>query len=427
MNNLSQRERTLALMMLAVVPIVLGFFGWKYYQKQRTDKLLELQSALSRQNDLQDLIFRSDMEMARLDVYKAASLPMELAQFNDKYQLYVLDLIRQSGLELDPNAGVGKVQSVDVHATEDMSSPVLYEQIQVKELKVRGSMEQLTRFLHAFHDPAILQRIDSLVVIEVANDEEDTELKIDLNVSGIVLTGFAAPDKKAFSEYLTGRAGKSLEDLENLVVARNVFGPPNEAPEISSGMLDQSFTVGDTFRISNFAAKDSQGDLLDYELLESELEGVTLESRDDGKSAKLNGPKLDKVGRYRVKVRVADRRIPSLPIEETIMVNVEEPKQREVRRDPPKKVANETYITSILQNKDGEFIIRLKNEDDRFQLKAGESFELDGSTWKIQEVRMAKRRVVIQRDDEESMIFKLGSNLDEPLEEPEDLTVTTGY
>lgn len=422
MNNLSQREKNLVALMGSVVPFVAIFFGWMSYNQMLTNRQDELTRLEKQKSDLELLQFEADMEMDRYTIYTAASLSQRVKAYNNRYEQYFLDLIEKSGLVMEKKGGISPSQ-VKVDETS-LDSEELYYQIKLQDYKLSGTTEQLTRFLFDFYDAALMQRIDTLVISEVAADEEDTELNISIGATALVLPD--AEEDKPFESYAHGRVGKSYDELAALVVGRNVFGPPNEAPSLSSRLLNHDLEVGERFSVSNFAADDAEDESLTYELLASELEGVTLEPREDGRSARLSGPRVDKEGTYKVKVRVSDNRIPKLFTEETLTLDVSKPEIEDDREDEPDPVAGETYITSLLHNLKGDQIVRLRNDDDRFELKLGETFELDGDTWKVTAFDLARRQVTLLRGDK-TLKYKLGSTLDKPMESEENVKVSTRY
>ncbi len=424
MNNLSQRERTLLIMVIATIPIVALYFGWSTYQGMYSERTTKLAAATLRLDELKTLERNASEEADRMEVYNASSLSYDAMNRAELYSNYLLSLVSESGLQLENNnSGTLKLDEVLADDLDPDKGP-LYHRVRVSEMKLRGDMQQLTRFLYSFYDAAILQRIDNITILQDAKKEEDTELSITMTVSGLVLSG--AADHRNFADYGSGRTGKTFDEFADLIVARNVFGPPNEAPTFSSGQLSQDLEVGDALRISNFSANDTKGEQLRFEILESDVEGVSLEQRDGSNTARIKGPVLDKPGKYRVKVRVADNRIPQLSEEETIVFNVEEKEERVVVERPKKKVAPETYITSMFQNSAGEQIVRIKNEDDRFELKQDETFELDDATWKVVTFDLARRQVTLLKG-EERLVFKLGSTLDQPLEEEKPVAAVTEY
>ena len=91
---------------------------------------------------------------------------------------------------------------------------------------------------------------------------------------------------------------------------------------------------------------------------------------------------------------------------------VEKEKVQPVKEIPaPFKFAGTTYITG--KKGDDVFINNKAKKDGLMLVKIGESFELDGETWKV--ISIDGRLVVIQRGTQ-LLTFRIGSTLDNPVE-----------
>jgi hypothetical protein len=92
-------------------------------------------------------------------------------------------------------------------------------------------------------------------------------------------------------------------------------------------------------------------------------------------------------------------------------------RERRVSAPPPKKPefkhAGETAITGIVQEKTGDWkvFVWIKTLGKKYQLKQGESFELDKSEWLV--ATITPKSVTLQRDDQ-LMTYGVGDLLTEP-------------
>ncbi|MBL8852433.1 MAG: hypothetical protein JNK57_00550 [Planctomycetaceae bacterium] len=427
MNNLNSRERTLLLLVLSFLPLGGLYYSWTTYQGMRSYRVEQILLAEEEKNRLHELSMTAMKELDRFDdAYNASSLPLSVADNTVSYQNFLSDLMLRNGLEA--KTGSVKLDSVDYATTDRINKSVkekAYDRIIISDTTATGSLDQLTNFLYDFYDLAMLHRIDSISVDLAAPDKEDeTQLSIKFTVSAVILP--SGPETKNWSEYLSGRLGKPRSAVNNLVVARNLFGPPNAAPKISS-RASAEVEVGSNFSHRFTASDDNADDDLTFELVSSELDGFELAASDRGPTATLKGPRVTKAGRYRFNVRVSDNRLPLLTDEQVFTLTVAEPEPEVVREPapptPPRKYAPNTYITSLLQDRLGVATVVLNNrdKDELIHRNEGESFELDGKTWTVVKV---DRRTVTLRVEDELLEFKIGSTLAEPQSTSKSVTTT---
>lgn len=427
MNNLNTRERTLLIIVLSFLPLAGLYYGWTTYQAMRDHRVDQILTAEEDKNRLHQLSLTALKEMDRFDdAYNAASLPLSVANNTASYQNFLSNLITRSGLEVVMGAGnLGPVEMETRDRLNKLVKEPVYDRLTISDIKAVGNLRQLSDFLYDFYDLAILHRIDSISVDLIAPEKEaDTQLSIKFTVSAIILP--SGPETKNWSEYAVGRMGKPRSAVTSLVVARDLFGPPNEAPKISSRSSSE-VEVGSYFT-HRFTADDGNADdPLTFELVSSDLDGFELTMADRARSATLSGPRVSKAGRYKFSVRVSDNRLPLLTDEQVFTLTVVEPKPEVIPQpDPPKqprKFAPDTYITSLLLDKNGVAWVVFNNRgnDESFRRREGETFELDGKTWTVVKV---DRRTVTLRAEDELMEFKVGAALTAPLSTSKAVTST---
>jgi hypothetical protein len=418
MNQLNTRERTLLLIVLCFIPVGALYYGWTTYRGMRTSRLDQILRAEQDKVRLKNLALSALQEADRFeDAYNQASLPVSVATNTALYQNFLSDLITRHNLEVVMGSQKFEL-NVGIEALDAANRPVkepVFDRLTISDTTVKGSLAQLTDFLYDFYDLAMLHRIESLSVELAAPDKEDeARLSAKFTVSAIILT--SAPETKQWSEYATGRLGKSRAEFANSIVARDLFGPPNVAPKITSTAnlgLETGETLSHVIRVSD----GNPDDRITFELLSSDLEGVQLVA-DKGNSATLRGSRLNQAGKYRLQVRASDNRLPLLTDEQWLTVTVTDPEPprppRQEKPVPPRKQAPDTYITSLLQDREGIAWLVLNNRgtDEITRLQEGESFKMDDSNWTVVKV---DRRTVTLRVDDELLEFRVGSSLSEPL------------
>ncbi|GEM_PF-2459256 len=426
MNNLSQRERNLVIAILAILPIFILYFGWTKYQSMRKDRNAEILSSLSRKVELEDLAREAQREADRLDVYNSASLPISVIDNNQEYGLFIWNMAEAAGLQVSP----GRTQMVQNEATIETVggfggtqnvNELVFQQVRINDMQVKGDLRQLTTFLFDFYDRAMLQRIDACVIsLEKPDREDESVLEAKLTISGAVL--LSAPEEKSLASYPRGKLGKSREEFESWVVRRNLFGPPNQVPKVSSRSSESMF-VGEELSVRLSADDGNADDLLTFEMLESSLPEAKLEQTSPtSRSARLFAPEMTKAGRYKFKIRVFDSGMPESSDEQLLTVTVAEPKKEEPKREVPKlKYAPETYITSLLQDRTGEqvVILSIRPKGETLRIAVGESFDLDDEKWVV--LKIDRRTIQIKRG-ESVLTFKIGSSLDDPADQADAVT-----
>lgn len=418
MNSLNARERTLLWIVLSFLPLTGLYYGWTSYQSMRAYRQDQILEAEQRKQTLKSLAWDAERELDRLDeAYNEASLPLNVAENTAAYQNFLSTLIAKH--TADFSLGTVKLETIEYDGRDEMNRVVkqpAFDRVRITDIAFKGTPRQVLGFLYDFYDLAMLHRIDTFSCdLESPDKEELSILQLKFSVSAIILP--SAPEMKSWSEYATGRLGKSLEVFESQIVARNLFGPPNEGPRLTS-RTSLELEVDDSLSHRVTASDGNEDDLLTFELLESELAGVTLEqSSADSRNATLRGPRISTPGRFRFKIGVHDGRLPQLSDEQILTVTVSDPPppRDPPPRDPtpPPKYAADTYITSLLQDRDGvaSVVINIRPEDEILRVKEGDSFELDDKQWHVVKV---DRRTVTLRVEDELLQFKIGSSLADP-------------
>lgn len=427
MNNLNPRERVMLLIVLSFLPLGGLYYAWTTYQDMRTYRVDQILKAEEEKSRLYELSQTAMKEMDRFDdAYNDASLPLSVADNTASYQNFLANLITRSGMEL--TMGSGKLLPIEVETRTRLNKLVkepVYDRLTISDITARGTSSQLADFLCDFYDLAILHRIDSINVDLAAPEKEaETRLSVKFTVSAIILP--SGPETKNWSEYAVGRLGKPRSAIADLLVARDLFGPPNQAPKIRS-RASSEVEVGSDFS-HQFTAEDGNADdRLTFELVSSDLEGFELAPSGSSRAATLRGPRVTKAGRYKFNVRASDNRLPLLTDSQVFTLTVNEP-EPEVQREPdppkpPRKYAPDTYITSLLVglNGFGQVWLNDRGKDESFWRREGESFELDGKTWTVVKV---DRRTVTLRVEDELLEFKIGSALNSPLTTSKAVTAT---
>jgi hypothetical protein len=211
------------------------------------------------------------------------------------------------------------------------------------------------------------------------------------------------------------RNSLSFEEFTKPILARNMFGPANNTPTVSSS--SRSFETGEPIDLTLTADDADESDLLKIELLDSKVPGAELTQREGDRRAKIALPAIAEEGRYEVKVRVTDSGFPAKSTEKTIAFNVDKPEPKVAREEPKPKPkflhAKAAVIRGVVQDKTGADVawIEVETLGESFRVKVGESFKLDEKKWTIKTIE--SRKVAIEVDGQ-LQTYRLGARLDNP-------------
>ncbi len=260
-----------------------------------------------------------------------------------------------------------------------------------------GNIDQLSRFLHDFYSVKTLHRIQSMTV---APKEDSKELKLTFLIEA--LSVIARPgDKTAERAELNVAPDmdrlrfekKTAEDYVDAIVDRNLFGPPNQAPEINS-IRTQRITTRDSLKLKVAATDKDELDKLTFVLGAGGPEGAKLQRVDD-RTAELSWSPRD-VGQNKFALRVYDDGFPKREQTAEFDVYVDEYKAPPVTDvvQPPTTPrfddAKYTILTAVLQKSDGTRVVWLdpktKSQESPDVIGLNKEFKYGSVTGKIREI-----------------------------------------
>jgi hypothetical protein len=412
LENLSKREKTLALFVGALVPIFLLFWGLTKFSSSYFALRAAKQGLMIKVQDEQDKIDNLEQAQKRRFYYANISAPANASQANIDYQNWLIKLVEGSKLKYN-NVTPNKTTNTLSAGMGGTAVPVAEEF--TYRINASGTLDQIVDFMDKFNRMNVLHRIKSLdlkKIVDKTDKEGEKGIRLDLEVQLLRLV-----DAPMNRDFLTAANELKIDNTAKTraILSRNFFGPANNSPVVKTSSEDFEVALDEETTEVEFdisADDEDDADLLNFELLSSDLEGAQLQQKSPkDRRAKLTAPKV-KVGEYSVRVKVSDSGIPQKTIEKTIEVVVEKEKAEPVKEKPkPFLFAATTYITG----KRGEdLLINNKAKKDGFMVvKIGGTFELDGETWKV--ISIDGRIVVIQRGSE-IQTFRIGSTLDSPIE-----------
>ncbi len=393
--KLSSRERNLAFAVIGLVPAVLLFIGvfWFLGKYQAND----LQSvALLKQIDDEEFKMETGKKANRRRAYyDSISLPSDVEDASNDYQTWLKGLVRDE-LQM-------QFKSLTPNDASDLKNKTeVIGQRRYYLLRADGTLNQLTELLSRFYSADLLHRINSLKII-AQNETSGSNKKIRTGMLAItakieVLSlKTAADDWEFLKGFIAQRAKESRfaetnKAYREMVLRRDIFGPPNNTPTIAAS--PKSSYLSETDVELTLTAKDAdEEDAMTFEIIDSPVEGVKLNpSKPGARTASMSIPG-QKAGRYNFKVKVSDSGFPAKESIEEFAVTFKDKEIVKVdpppKPDPPFVNARETQITAIVLESSGDWRvwIKVRTTGDRYKLKAGESFELDNRKWFVEEIK----------------------------------------
>ena len=397
--NMSARERLLAIVVGALVPISVAFIAvfW-FIDKYSSNNMefLSLTEQVSSEKEKTSLAIKANQ---RRIYYRSVSLPANLVDASNEYQTWLKKLVRDE-IKMDfksvtPRDGgeikfknklIGRTKTFTLLATADL--------------------QQLSQFLYEFYSVDLLHRINSIKIIPLTtgtgNEKRVRSGKLSVIITVEAVSMVDADEEREFTENYRELA-LTAEQYQEALLRRNVFGPANNTPTVAARPSPSNYS-GTDVTVTVTGDDADKNDLLTFELIESSVEGAKLVQNDDqSRRASLEIPGQT-AGKYTFKLGVSDNGFPSKTNEAELTVTF---KDRVVaappKPAPPKEkysFAKFTSIKGIVKGVDGIWRVWIKvlPTGERYQLKAGESFELDDKQWKVNEVESG--RTVLQVDNQ---------------------------
>ncbi len=419
LDNLTEREKKLALAVACLLPLVLIFAVVYWMGSQLSDKHSKITALRSEQTALMKKQLDAMQASQRRAVYRSESLPSNTNIAVSLYESWLSVL----GSEKLGHGGSFSIKSLNRGADKYVSGraggrpeDLVYSDYSYS-ITGKGNIDQLTEFLYEFHRAKILHRIKAVnIKPEVqgpgARQSRSEILDIRLTVDAICMPD--APAERNFADEIKTDFPRSFDDYKNVVAHRNLFGLPNNAPEWrTTGQQDKE--TGKAFAIDLSADDKDEDDNLTLELVNSSVPEARLVQTDaKGRKARLEIPGLDR-GRYEFETLATDDGCPAKMDTMKLVVVVDDPPERKPPPEKPKpKHARETYVSAAITNSQGklEVWINCLTLGKFYELTEGESFELDDQEWTI--IKIIPPEVIIEVNGEK-MVFVKNRPLSEPL------------
>ena len=366
--NLSDREKKLAILVGSLVPLVLGILGFFWFIDKMDSNDAEIQSLMTQLEEQEYKTQAGLRASERQRYYRKISFPSDKGRTRSIYRTWLTDLVTNqigmtfNGVNFKGDAGVLKYEGRKVGERQAFS------------LRPKGTLPQLLKFLHAFHSADHLHRINKL---EIKPEEESVRGKPKV-LTGQLIAYFEietlqldeGPENlKSFPKWT--KKIPSLDAYEEIIVARNIFGPANNAPSLKKP-TKLKFTIADSpeeaegkYATVQLSATDAdKDDILRFEFVEEtgkepEVAGIVMGDQPRTASQRqisIRIPMQSEPMTIPLTVAVADDGMPSKGDELNFSVMFAPPaKEKETPKPQPIDIAAVTFVRGLMRGVDGQW------------------------------------------------------------------------
>ena len=426
--NMTPRERILALTVGSLLPIGVLFLAFLWFMETYESNALEILSLKEQVKQQEDKKELGMLASQRQGYYRKVSLPATERRTKSVYKTWLNDLVvKESGMTYD---GV---------KLKDGNS-IMYDRKPIGRripftVRPRGTLSQLITFLHGFYSADHLHRINKLSIKPIAKTKRGKvevltgELQMEIDIETLSLK----KGPNSIEDFPTWRKELSdVNDYTKRILARNIFGPKNNTPSLNKPkklkfMIAKSEEAAkgkyETIQIS--ATDGDADDILAFELIEKSGQdknyGLVLSDQPRSSSVRkisLRVPKQSKPGRIPVSLQVTDNGLPSKSDQIDFTLVFEAPKKKVKDPDPVMVAeASVTRVIGLMKNRQGHWVARVQFADEikSQELGQGDSIKLDDVDWKV--VDVGRKSVTFEAEGKQ-MSFEVSKLLDQPMVMP---------
>jgi hypothetical protein len=403
-DNLSQREKVLATLVVSLIPLALLVMGLFWFFGQRSARNAQLAGLRSQIKIEQQRLTDALNANQRRIYYRGVSLPSNFEDARNEYQQWLKNLVRNE---------VGmSYRSITPRSPARLKfNGNVIGQTETFTLLATTNLKQLVDFLTQFYQVDLLHRINSIKLVPKSAGKSGVNAGI--RTGEIALSAeievLSLIDADAERDFITQfrELEVAAEDYRDAILKRNIFGPANNTPTLTVSK-SSSYVTGKSIRIP-ISGKDPDSDqILTFTVVDSQIQSTVLEQKKPTDRRVFLTAPGQKAGEYKFKVRVADDGFPAKSSEKEFTVRF---KDKVVRKPPPPKPpkppkpvfkhARETRITAIVQDKSGTWRvwITVRTKGEKHKLAEGESFKLDGQTWSVISISPDEARFMVDGNE----------------------------
>jgi hypothetical protein len=393
---MNRREKILACIVASLVFVALvGYAVRKVNDAFRTrgQRVNELDKEI---RDKKDLDRFTQEHRDRMEVYKGKSLPSDLEEARSLYNEWLVDRASEAGF-VDP-----LVKPVPPRTT---SKGKVYNALGFT-VTGKGNLEQMIKFLHTFYSADYLHRISRLHAHRVRDSKQ-----LDLTIWVDALSLPTATNEGLSDEPSNRLAHKDLVAYRDVIVYRNLFGPPNNEPTMES-IGERTGYQGRTVEITVAGRDPDELDKLIYTFDSDDLPDGCL----DGDSGQFEWTP-EELGEFEVTITATDDGYPPKSVSQTFMITVTEgPDEPEEVADLPSfEKARFAYVSGITESNGRKLAwINLRTEDRLLLLSEGDEFDVGEVKVTVRRILEPEKKVELEATVlKKRLLVSMGQNLAE--------------
>ncbi|TWU65747.1 MULTISPECIES: cadherin repeat domain-containing protein [Crateriforma] len=381
---MTQRERFLAMAIGGLLVVVGLQWMFTQYKNAKQDRITKIANLQKTSMDLNTRLLEGAMAERQMGEYRVRSLPGDREIAVARYSSYLLDLVKETGINTPDVRHVNSTPMKDLYTRHRFS--------------VGGSADLPTviRLLHSFYATDYLHRIADLTI----KPSRTGDLRVTMAVDAIGLS--TVPAEATVSEAPSWRVDPDMTAYESAILNRNFFEPPNKAPRFGGDSQIEGIVGRRSTARVNFA--DEEDHPIEYELGEDAPDFVEL----DAQSGTLSfEPK--ETGEFEVLVRATDKGYPAQTTEQLVKIRVNEPPvEKEPEPEPKFDHASQTVLTALVQGRDDWTAwMNVRTSGKTLKLRVGDRFEIGTVTGEVAEVN---RKYVVLEIDGQRVVLSPGKD-----------------
>jgi len=155
--NMTPLERKLALVVGSLLPIVILFVAFIWFMDRYDANDAQIDNLTAQVNEQEDKLKRGRNASDRRGYYRKTSLPATTSRTLNIYSSWLYDVVEKE-CKMVFNGPKMKKGGVLIHERDDVAIRNAFT------IRPKGTLEQLTQFLHIFYSADHLHRINKLSV-----------------------------------------------------------------------------------------------------------------------------------------------------------------------------------------------------------------------------------------------------------------------
>ncbi len=376
---MTQREKILSIGVGTVVGLLAVQFIFSSIRGGFDRKQIILEDLNKKITDHTKVINNGILAHRKINELVSKSLPKDQDAALNQYQTWLVGTANECGMQ---SVQLGKTET-DLIKSDAFTS---YRFSLTGDIRINDQI----KFLHKYYERDYLHRLRTFKFTQSANDPEFGRLQIVSQV--LALKKASAKQEPSLAS--SGRLTKSVDEYQALILARNPFSPPNNAP---------NFTVSSSHDVPrdrdwNLELKATDPDgrhKVSYKLLSEKPSGLRF-SEDSGSVSWT--PTAN--GTYELLVEAVDNGFPPKTAQKKLTLRVIDPPTAPPPVETPKfDASSQSFVTAIVSGRNGAQVwIRSKTDNNTYKVTKGDEISIGSIKGKIVDVNVDEQFAEVESD-----------------------------